>query len=199
MHPSLVFALWLSVLIPLQACPFPVLLAVFGAAILLAGQGVRNSFFRLLRRSRWLLATLALTFVLLTPGEYPLPGLPVTEEGLRQAADHLLRLLAVLLAVAWLVGGRSSEWLLSALAGYAPPSSENGRRFVVRLGLTLRYAAIGEPRPSWRSLVDAANTDATNTQESSVLELNVAPWSLGGKLIAALALLGGLAAFGGLR
>lgn len=201
MHPSLVFALWLSVLLPLQACPPLALPVLLGLGLVLAGAPARRAFAGLARRSRWVLATLAITFVALTPGQYPVPGLPLTEEGLRSATEHLLRLLVVLLAVAWLVGGRSNEWLLAALAGFARPSTETGRRFVVRLGLTLRYAAAGEPRPSWRALVGAAAGERPDGAEAEVahLVLDALPWSATEKGVAALALICGLAAFGSLR
>lgn len=157
MHPSFVLAFWLLAVLLIQVLPAPWLSGASLVVLLVSEQPVRVSFMFLLRRSRWILLTLLLTFIFLTPGERLLPGFPGSLEGLHAAGEQLLRLLAVLLAVAWLVAGRPVEWLLSALwGGLALARGDAGRRFIVRLALTLRYAAGDERRSSWRALLAAS-------------------------------------------
>lgn len=84
-----------------------------------------------------------------------LAQLPVTKEGLISGLVHCLRLLTVLLAVAWLVGGRSVEWLLSALLGLLETLGlSRGRGFIVRLALTLRYSAEAGGGRTWKSMLN---------------------------------------------
>lgn len=154
MHPSVLFSIWLFLVLLVQVVPAQWLAIAGLLGVVAGGALVRRHFGRLLRRSRWILLTLLLTFLFLTPGERLWAGLPVSWEGLSSGSEHLLRLLAVLLALAWLIGGRPDEWLLSALWGLLGPlCGRSGQRLVVRLALTLRYAAGEVRRRSWRSLL----------------------------------------------
>lgn len=158
MHPSLLLSLWFCGVILLQKLPVPWLALALVAAALIAGARARRDWGRLLRRSRWLLAVLVLTFAAMTPGISTWPGAPVTDEGLLMAADHALRLVAVLFAVAWYVGGRTTEELVGALWGLAAASGRTTpRRAVVRLALTLKAASDLEGRGGrWRDLLAEA-------------------------------------------
>lgn len=157
MHPSVVLCVWLGVVLLLQKLPIEVGAAMVVLGATLSGRRVLDAWFRLLRRSRWLIAVLVLTFLLMTPGESLWPGAPATFEGARQAAEHGGRLVAVLFAVAWLVGGRPMEDLVAALWGIAAALRARVlETAVIRLALTLRSAASG-PAGRWRDLLAGGN------------------------------------------
>lgn len=171
MHPSVILSIWLFAVLLAQVLPVAVLVAVDLVALGLCSANARRQFLQLLQRSRWILLTLLLTFLLLTPGERLWPDFPLSKEGLFSGAEHLLRLLSVLLAVAWLVGGRSDEWLLSALWGLLSHfRGAHAKTLIVRLALTLRYAADRPERHSWRSMLTAADLP-TDVGASSAIEL----------------------------
>lgn len=99
----------------------------------------------LLRRSRWLLLTVAITFAWMTPATTPdqeaLLAIGMSREGLHLAADHILRLLLALATLAlistrldalhWVVGLRG---LLTPLRWLHGPHDT----LAVRLMLTLQ-------------------------------------------------------------
>ena len=192
MHPSVVLSIWFSSVLLAQVLP-PLALVFAGlSSLAFAAPVVRQHFVALLKRSRWILLTLFLTFVFLTPGERWLPGVPVSHEGLLSAGSHLLRLLAVLLAVAWLIGGRSAEWLLSAMWGVVEMFRGRwGTCFIVRLALTLRYAGEVDRRVSWRESLIAPGA----TTLSPVLQIRHVRMSLAEQLLAIGLLFAGAAAF----
>ena len=191
MHPSVVLAVWFSAVLLVQVLPALVLAPAGLVVLVLAGPVVQRHFGALLKRSRWILLTLFLTFVFLTPGERWLAGVPVSHEGLLSGGGHLLRLLSVLLAVAWLVGGRSTEWLLSAMWGAIGIFRATwGTRFIVRLALTLRYAGESARRESWRKLLTALDTTAPSSIEISHVQMQSSE-----QLLALAIFLGGALAF----
>lgn len=160
MHPSVILSVWLSAVLLVQVLPVA-LLGTAGLVVLaISSSPVRARFQQLIKRSRWILLTLLLTFVLLTPGERLVADYPVTKEGLASGLEHLLRLLSVLVAVAWLVGGRSVAWLLSAMLGLLESFGvSRGRGFIVRLALTLRDSAVEGGRQSWKSMLTASEPE----------------------------------------
>lgn len=171
MHPSVILSIWLFAVLLAQVLPVAALAAADLVALGFCSATARRHFVQLLRRSRWILLTLLLTFLLLTPGERLWPDYPLSKEGLLSGAEHLLRLLSVLLAVAWLVGGRSDEWLLSALWGLLSHfRSAHAKTLIVRLALTLRYSAGQAERHSWRTMLSAAE-QPTDAAASSAVEL----------------------------
>ena len=140
-NPSVVLFSWGSVLLLLLALPWPwlgfVCLITLGFALTVAAPGL----FRLLRRSRWLLAVSLLMFGWLTPG-MPVSWLPgATLDGLQQAAEQLSRLLASIAMVALLLVALDKRRLLEACFGLLAPLQAAGvdvERWVLRLALTLR-------------------------------------------------------------
>lgn len=171
MHPSVILSIWLFAVLLAQVMPVVALAAIDLLAFGFCSETARRHFLQLLRRSRWILLTLLLTFLLLTPGERLWADYPLSKEGLLSGAEHLLRLLSVLLAVAWLVGGRSEEWLLSALWGLLSHfRGDRAKTLIVRLALTLRYAAGQSERHSWRSMLSAAELPS-DVGAASVVEL----------------------------
>jgi hypothetical protein len=191
MHPSVVLAVWFSAVLLTQVLPSTVLAPAGVLVLALAGALVRRHFAALLKRSKWILLTLFLTFVFLTPGERWLAGVPVSHEGLLSGGDHLMRLLSVLLAVAWLVGGRSTGWLLSAMWGALGVfRAAWATRFIVRLALTLRYAGESDLHASWRKKLTALEPAAPTT-----IEISHVPMQSAEQLIAFVILLGGACVF----
>ena len=100
---------------------------------------------RLLRRSRWLMGVLLLTYA------YTLPGDPVwaawgawspTLQGVSAGAGRVLRLSLMLVALAVLLASTPRDRLIYGLYVLARPLTFLGfdrRAFAVRLGLTLEY------------------------------------------------------------
>lgn len=115
----------------------------------------------MLRRARWLLASIALLYLFATPGVY-LPGLAgkigMTHEGIILGAEQLARLAALLLGLAIVVRMLGTQGMLGGLYWLLRPFSW-GKTTVVRLTLTLEFAK----RPSalgWRdSLLALAEPD----------------------------------------
>lgn len=178
MHPSVILSIWLFAVLLVQVLPIAALAAAGLLALAFCSATARLHFWQLLKRSRWILLTLLLTFLLLTPGERLWTDFSVSKEGLLSGAEHLLRLLSVLLAVAWLVGGRSDEWLLSALWGLLSHfRSEHAKTLIVRLALTLRYSAARSERHAWRSMLSTADlpTDAAATTAVELAHVALSP------------------------
>lgn len=163
MHPTLILSIWLMVVLLIQrVSPFWLLAASTLACVVFSGE-VRLRFVQLAYRSRWLLLTLMSTFLLLTPGERVLPGFPATQEGAQLGFEHLVRLCAVLLAVAWLVGGHSAGWLITSLrGGLLTMRLDNADRLIIRLVLVLEYAASGTGS-QWRRQLQETDQGGDST------------------------------------
>lgn len=91
-----------------------VLVAVL-IAVATCGGAQRKRWGNLLWRSRWLLLAILLAVGLTEPGEHLFPGIPGTREGLMAATDQMLRIVASLLVVAWLLAGERSELVAGVL------------------------------------------------------------------------------------
>lgn len=194
MHPTVILSVWLFAVLLVQVVPAGVLAAAGLGAFAFSSAEARRHFVQLLKRSRWILLTLLLTFLLLTPGERQWAACPVTKEGLLSGAEHLLRLVSVLLAVAWLVGGRSDQWLLSALWGLLSPlRGPHGKALMVRLALTLRYSAGEFNRQSWRNMLSASNAQLDTAMPASI-DLPHPALSIGERCLSSGLLLAGLLA-----
>lgn len=125
----------------------------------LAGFVAPRRIWGLLRRTRWLLLSVALLFPLATPGQR-LPGamgeVGITWDGLSLALEHILRLLLLLASLA-IVHERLGttgmmaglHWLLAPLAHWRTLRE----RIVVRLMLVLDHVE-NAPATSWREWLD---------------------------------------------
>lgn len=179
MHPSLTLFLWLCGVLLIQRLPPAVLAAILLIGVVLSGASVRQHWQRLLRRTRWLLLVLAVTFLLLTPGERIYPGMPLTWEGLLVAGEHLLRLVGVLFAVAWLLGRHSLLQIVSGLYGVARAFGAAAlQRGVVRLALVLQYVERGEVG-DWRRLLREENGPVAATLVIRYQPARFSDWCLG--------------------
>lgn len=139
-HPASLILLWLALLMAL-ATRSGALLILTGmiltlCALLKAGMHLR----RLLRRSRWLLLSLCVVFIWMTPGT-PLPLLPgASSEGLHLAIEHGARLLLALASLALVLQALSAVELVAGMHALLSPLRCLGispDRMAVRLMLTL--------------------------------------------------------------
>lgn len=106
---------------------------------------VRSEGWRLLRRTRWLIAVLLLTYAYTLPGALLWPALGWASpslDGLQQGAWRVGRLLLLLMGLAVLLACTARPRLIFGLYALARPLAWLGfdrRAFAVRLGLTLDY------------------------------------------------------------
>jgi len=192
-HPVSLLLSWLAFALILQWLP-PGLLVGLAAlclvlALTLAAERSRN----LLMRSRWLLLSLAILFLLLTPGEF-LPGiggdLRLTYEGLWHAGEQLSRLLAMLASLALLhekVGTHGLLTGLYCLLGPFPWRDTTVARLMLVIELVEQKQPIG-----WREWLMAEQSAAT-APESYHLPMPSFHWRDGlliGSLLVAMAVAG---------
>jgi len=128
-HPAVRLLLWLMMVVFLQHASLP---QIGGAGLLLlfSGRMVVGYWWRLVKRTLVLLLTLFLVFA------YSLPGI----EGIRDACLHVLRLLVLLGALAWLSAPMGYQAMMGGLWFLLRPLRFLGvplDRSVVRLSLAL--------------------------------------------------------------
>lgn len=163
-------------------------------AVMLLALGGRSSALRfvgLIRRSKWLLVAILLATSLSVPGEYLLPGVGLTREGLAQSGLQIARLIAALAALSWLLQA-NREQLLAALLGLGAVFSIGREpapwvvRSAIRIALVLEL--LENSKLHWRDLL-AANSvmPGRNTVEITVPTID--GWNLG-LIFSAVAMLG---------
>lgn len=155
-HPATLLLAWAGFVLVLPLFSLTVLalllIPLFAAALSLA----RARTLALLRRTRWLLLSLALLFAFATPGLMapgPLGQLGLTEDGLLLAAEHLARLLLLLATLALLHETIGTEGLVSGLHWLlAPLDRWRGlrERIVVRLLLVVDFVESANFKGGWR-------------------------------------------------
>jgi energy-coupling factor transporter transmembrane protein EcfT len=142
----------------------PFLAVALATAFLFAP--VRHETWRLLRRTRWLMAVLLLTYAYTLPGTPlwpPLEWASPTLEGLRQGGLRVARLALMLAGLAVLLASTSRPRLIYGLYGLARPLVWLGfdrRAFAVRLGLTLDYVEHAPKPARWLDALRAPLPDA---------------------------------------
>lgn len=145
-HPAARILVWVGWAVAVEAAaPSALIFMAVAAATAFLFAPVRSRLLQLLRRTRWLLAVLGLTYA------YVLPGVPLwpelgwaspTAEGLQQGGLRVARLVLMLAGVAALLALTDRPRLIYGLYVLATPLAWLGldrRAFVVRLGLTLDY------------------------------------------------------------
>lgn len=146
------------------ALPALILLAVATATAFLFAP-FRSQLLRLLRRTRWLLAVLLLTYAYVLPGTALWPELAWASpsvDGLQQGALRTGRLALMLAGLALLLATTSRARLIYGLYVLARPLGGLGfdrRVFAVRLGLTLDYVERAPKPAHWREALRAPPTD----------------------------------------
>lgn len=189
-HPATLLVIWSGSAFLLQWASSAIAMAA--AAICLAASlrfAPRRSC-SLMRRSRWLLLSLAILFLFFTPGEY-LPGLAgnigLTREGLEGAGTYLGRLIAMLTSLALLHERIGTPGLLAGLYELLG-GLRTREKTVVRLMLVLDEVERKE-KVDWRNwLVPAAagaGTDVVRLQLPPIKALD--RWLIGSVLLVMLA------------
>lgn len=150
-HPASLLLSWISFALLLQSASPRLLLGLATVCLLLAVAFAPMRSLRLLRRSRWLLLSIGLLFMFLSPGEY-LPGfagqLGLTYEGVERTGEQLGRLLAILVSLALLHEYIGTQGLLAGLYRLLGPFAWR-EASVVRLMLVLELVEEKREIP-WR-------------------------------------------------
>ena len=169
MHSGLVIALWMACVVVLQVMS-PIALAVATGVCAIAGWWFAPSHsLKLLRRVRFLILAILVLFAGFTPGEALLPALPElspSREGLVLAAEHVGRLVAVVLCVALLLEGLPVSRLVGGLHALLRPLGRLGlprERLAVRLMLVLRYVD-SAPAAAWRDWLEDDGINGNSTE-----------------------------------
>lgn len=154
-HPATLLASWGALAILMQRCD---LAWLTGLSLLLVPTAVLFAADRvvlMIRRSRWLLLSVLVLFLLATPGER-LPGvmgdIGMTFDGLVAGLEQFLRLLLLLTTLAWLHQRLGSQGMVAGIHRLLFPLSgwrDLRERIVVRLLLVLENVD-SEPAMSWR-------------------------------------------------
>lgn len=140
--------------------------------------------FTMLRRVRWLLMSVVILFLWMTPGVF-LTGvggdLGVTIEGALAALEHVSRLLAVIALLALLLSRMSHGEIVSGLYTLLAPLGVlgvNRRSMAVRLMLTLEYVSEKE-LPGWLDLFQ----DGHDQGNGGIVYLPRSRWQWGDGLV----------------
>lgn len=166
LHPVARILLWCGWAIAVERAGLPqfAFLAVAAATAFLFSS-IRSEGWRLLRRTRWLMGILLLTYAYSLPGTLLWPGLgwaSPSQEGLLQGAGRVARLGALLAGLAVLLAHTSRPRLIFGLYVLARPFTGLGfdrRAFAVRLGLTLDYVEHATPSVRWLDALRAPLPD----------------------------------------
>jgi hypothetical protein len=140
---------------------------------------VRHEGWRLLRRTRWLMAVLLLTYAYSMPGTMLWPELGWASPGIEGMQQGLLRagrLVLMLAGLAVLLACTSRLRLIYGLYVLARPLTWVGfdrRAFAVRLGLTLDYV---EHAPKPLRWLDALRTPLTDDVVPATYPLEAERW-----------------------
>jgi hypothetical protein len=165
-HPVARILLWCgwAVAVERAALPqLPVLAVVTATAFLFAP--ARHEGWRLIRRTRWLMAVLLLTYAYSLPGMLLLPSLgwaSPSVDGLQFGALRVGRLVLMLAGLAVLLAYTARPRLIYGLYALAWPLSWlgfNRRAFAVRLGLTLDYVEHAPKPARWLDALRAPLPD----------------------------------------
>lgn len=154
LHPAARILVWCgwAVAVEIAALPQLYLPAVVSATAFVFPR-YRAGAWQLLRRTRWLMLVLLLTYAYTLEGHLLWPNLDwmsPTVEGLRYGAERLLRLGLILVALAIMLVSTERARLVYGLYVLARPPAGLGfdrRAFAVRLGLTLEYVETAQPTP----------------------------------------------------
>lgn len=181
-HPVTRILLWCGWAVVVERAAislFPVLAVAVATAFLFAS--IRQEGWRLLRRTRWLMAVLLLSYAYALPGTALWPELGWASpgiEGLRQGALRAGRLALMLAGLAMLLACTPRSRLIFGLYTLVRPLAWLGfdrRAFVVRLGLTLDYA---EHAPKSRRWLDALRAPLPDEGTPTVYTLQTERWQV---------------------
>ena len=195
LNPATLLAVWMLVLLLAMnlTLPYGVYAAVIAAIV--ANTYAPMHFHRLLKRSRWLLLSVALIFLVMTPGValVSIAGVSApSADGLRAAIDQIGRLVLALAMLALLLGQMDLNELVAGLRQllivlHLPGIDPD--RAALRLSLTLHRLEQGSQRTEpqrWQSRFDL-DTGIEKLPES--ISLRVYPFGVLDKLVIAITLI----------
>lgn len=195
-HPAARILLWCgwAVAVERAAPSLLVILAVVSATAFLFTPA-RAQLLRLLRRTRWLMAILLLTYAYTLPGDLLWPQLDwgsPSIEGMRQGVLRVGRLTLMLAGLAVLLAYTVRPRLIYGLYALARPFAWLGfdrRAFAVRLGLTLDHVERAPKPVRW---LDALRVPLPDEATPTTYTLQAERWQRGDSavILAALLLLG---------
>lgn len=159
LHAASWLAIWFMWLLAGQGGPGGSHEAWAFASIMAALVFAPIRFIRLLRRLRWLLLAVMLTFAFGTPGRLVVADFTFgpTFEGLTAALHSITHLVAMAASVAVLLNGLSPARLTGAIHRLIHPLSHDQPSpdsFALRLQLVLRDLEVRFPGRDWRSWLD---------------------------------------------
>jgi energy-coupling factor transporter transmembrane protein EcfT len=180
LHPVARILLWCGWAVAVERAAFPQLyfLAVAIATAFLFVP-VRLEGWRLLRRTRWLMAVLLITYAYTLPGTPLWPALGWASpgvEGLQQGALRVGRLVLMLSGLAVLLAYTSRQRLIYGLYTLARPLTGLGFdrvAFAVRIGLTLDYVEQAAKPARW---LDALRTPLPDDVGPPTYTLHTERW-----------------------
>lgn len=177
LHPSCALIVWLAAVVGAQFVGYAGLALLAAAALALAPRSAYR-WLGYVRRARWLLLTLWLILAYNAPGEAWLdkPWAP-TYEGMAEAGLQAVRLLVMLLWLAWLFTVQGRDGMVSGLWGLLRPWGRFGgkaERLVVRLSLVLDNLQAPQEKGAWRRMLLAG---AHHAEGPSSLGFLVVPWA----------------------
>ncbi|MGA7179966.1 MAG: hypothetical protein WBX11_10320 [Thiobacillaceae bacterium] len=178
LHPAVSILSWFVYALTIEwAGDFSLALMVGLTAIVYGTQhDALPAFLRLIKRSRWLLFSLALLYAWTVNGAWIWPqleGFSPTLEGLAMGGERIVRLVLLLAALALLLHKLSSDDLVYGLYILSKPFAVFGfdrRSFAVRLALAMESARSGDTVRKMR-IADAFNF-AFNETESGPEEIH---------------------------
>lgn len=180
--------------VEMAAAPQLLILAVAAATAFVFAPS-RQQLLRLLRRTRWLLAVLLLTYA------FAVPGTPVwaelswaspSSEGVAQGALRVARVALLLAGLAVLLASTTRPRLIYGLFALSAPLAATGfdrRAFAVRLGLTLDLV---ERKPQ-ADLLAALRTPPAEDAMPPTYTLELEAWRRADSVLVLAAVLGSVA------
>ncbi len=191
LHPAVLLVMWAGFAFILQWTTASSALLISAVCLFCSLFLARQRTLRLLRRSRWLLLSLAILFLFFTPGEY-LPGMAgnigITWEGVRNAEVHVGRLMALLASLALLHERIGTPGVLAGL--YSLLGASRAReKTVVRLMLVLDVVEQRESMDWRRWLTEASIPEGGHSMHLHVPSMRALDrWLIGGLLLSILLL-----------
>lgn len=174
MHPATWLLAWASGMVATQLLSPASLVLVSAAVIPGSALFAARRIYRLMFRARWLILSIALIFVLATPGERlagSVGDMGLTRDGLVLAGEHVVRLLMVLATLAVLHEILGTEGIVAGAYWLLAPLVSCGgvrERIVVRMVLVLDMVE-NAPGDDWRAWL---NSEA---DEPSHIRLAISP------------------------
>lgn len=195
-HPAAQILAWCLLVVTLQVLALSALLAATGLILLCAFALSRRGLVQLVRRTRWIMASLLLIYAYSTPGQplsEALGTFSPSREGLSDGVMQLARLLAALAGLALLLDRVHRLRMISGLYTLFAPLRWFGvsrELIAVRLALTLQYAEVAMLRGSDGWLQTLGNMlDPHELAEDRKIELPLSRFAVADALLLCSALL----------